>query len=220
MANPRILALLLSCLFVAGAFACSSEEATPTPDIDATVEARVQATLQAIGNATPTPVSSPSPAAATPTPTTVVPTPSVGPTPEPTRPLPTPTPVPTPEPRWNLSTVDLVSLTCTDFHPGVQPIEPPNRWFSIETTLLNFSSTTTHLNMKVEILDRDGQVIDSGVHATGLQLPSPGPKSFDLQSNLVSAGPEGKCRVMFSESDFDTIEVGVVVVPIQELFLP
>ena len=102
--KPLVVLAVLIGIFV---LACST--ATPTPNIDATIEARIGQILTKVPTETPMPTPTPVPTAtpaptpvltATPVPTaTLVPTATPAPTPVPTAtPIPTATPAPTPTP--------------------------------------------------------------------------------------------------------------------------
>ena len=106
----------------------------PTPDIQGTVEAAIQATMEALPTETPVPTATPNIDAtidaaieatthALPT-ATVIPTPTPRPTPTPTTvPTPTPTTVPTPTPRPTVTPIPIAT-------PTVGPTPTPAPLFS------------------------------------------------------------------------------------------
>jgi hypothetical protein len=91
----KLILITLVAVVVGLTVACESEPAVPTPNIDATVEAKVGVALAKVPTVTPIPTATPVP---TPTPIPTA-TPMPTPTPIPTAtPVPTPTPIPTATP--------------------------------------------------------------------------------------------------------------------------
>lgn len=140
------------------------------------------------------------------------------PTPEPTSPLPTPPP-PTPEPEWNLDDIELIELSCTDFHPGVPPETGPNHWIDVAGRLESSRDDVAVLNLRLEVLSAAGEVLWSAIR-TDLQVAAQDVRFFSEQFDLPSPPADGSCRVSLSESAFEPGATGVEVVPVEQLFAP
>lgn len=141
-------------LGVVGACGVDDSVATPTPDLQATIDAAVVATATAVETATPTatPTSPPTPTA-TGMPTA---TPTLAPT---ATPKPTPTPVATAAPTPVLSGIEVTSLGCTTSFFGV--IDPSGETHQMEitgTAVNRTSMTQLWSGFTITLLGSDGVV--------------------------------------------------------------
>ncbi|MDA1280474.1 MAG: hypothetical protein O3B95_10640 [Chloroflexi bacterium] len=120
---------------------------------------------------------------------------------------------------WNIDGLLLTSFSCTDFHPGVLPLEGPSRWYQVDGVLTSVKNASSQVIMRLEIVSNSGLVLSTGIGGL-LQVPANSQSGFSESIDLPSAPTGSVCRLTFTEQDFHPDFSGVVTTTVAQLFAP